>query len=896
MAGTKPTSCADYHVAWICPVADIELLPARLMLDEEYPTPLYDTHYDENTYVCGTISGHAVVVATCPPGETGNVNAGRLTGSMFKTFPNIRMAVLVGIGGGIPGLAVSEDSLENVHLGDVVVGWPGDGKPACVYHERGRWKVDGQFEMVGTMGNPDWRLTNALGFLAVDYEMGKTTFEDQLARLQRSKSKKKFTRPRLKHDKLFKTTYRHAGDYRSNCTTCDPSELVQRPQRSEEQQHTLVFHRGRIATGNAVIHDVLWLVPLPRPQSFVGRTTQLAQLSTHISLQGCHRLAIYGLGGCGKTALALEAAYRAGEQQPAHAIFWVPAVSRESFEQAYREIGRRLRIPGITGAKADVKQLVKARLSDEGFGQWLMVVDNADDVDVLFEVVGEGRSGDRLIDYLPHSRKGSIVFTTRTRKAAIDLAENNVIVLGELSEREALEMVRTRLILEQQYQVEDEVTVREFLGMLAFLALAIVQAVAFINRNDSTLSGYIRLYRASEEEAGKLLSKEFKDQSRYEEIENAIATTWYISFEQIQKHDKVAAGYLSFMACTTNNNIPLSMLPIEGSEVEQIEAIGTLKAYTFITERQPQADRHKAQEQQEHSLKSTAAFNVHPLVHLAMQGWLKAHDQWFGWAERTMMRLVEVLSLGEIRLRKSWMPYLPHATCVADIHEILESEGRLTLLKQVGRWEHVLGRDRAAEKAHRHVLKRQESTLGKEHVEMLASMSMLAHTLCGQGKYAEAEVIDRETLALREKVSGKEHPDTITSMTHLAQALGGQGKYAEAEAMHRETLALREEVLGHEHPDTLASMSNLALVLDKQGKYEEAEAMNRQTLARRENVLGPEHPDTLTSVYYLAHLLAKQHRVDESLLLYQRASAGYDTALRKGHPTVLVCDQHYADL
>ncbi|KAI0570469.1 hypothetical protein Alg130_11221 [Pyrenophora tritici-repentis] len=496
MAGTKPTSCADYHVAWICPVADIELLPARLMLDEEYPTPLYDTHYDENTYVCGTISGHAVVVATCPPGETGNVNAGRLTGSMFKTFPNIRMAVLVGIGGGIHGLAVSEDSLENVHLGDVVVGWPGDGKPACVYHERGRWKVDGQFEMVGTMGNPDWRLTNALGFLAVDYEMGKTTFEDQLARLQRSKSKKKFTRPRLKHDKLFKTTYRHAGDYRSNCTTCDPSELVQRPQRSEEQQHTLVFHRGRIATGNAVIHDVLWLVPLPRPQSFVGRTTQLAQLSTHISLQGCHRLAIYGLGGCGKTALALEAAYRAGEQQPAHAIFWVPAVSRESFEQAYREIGRRLRIPGITGAKADVKQLVKARLSDEGFGQWLMVVDNADDVDVLFEVVGEGRSGDRLIDYLPHSRKGSIVFTTRARKAAIDLAENNVIVLGELSEREALEMVRTRLILEQQYQVEDEVTVREFLGMLAFLALAIVQAVAFINRNDSTLSGYIRLYRA----------------------------------------------------------------------------------------------------------------------------------------------------------------------------------------------------------------------------------------------------------------------------------------------------------------------------------------------------------------------------------------------------------------
>ena len=78
---------------------------------------------------------------------------------------------------------------------------------------------------------------------------------------------------------------------------------------------------------------------------------------------------IYGLGGCGKTALALESAYRTREQQPTRAIFWVPAVSRESFEQAYREIGMLLRILGTTDNKADVKQLIKARLSDEGFGQ-----------------------------------------------------------------------------------------------------------------------------------------------------------------------------------------------------------------------------------------------------------------------------------------------------------------------------------------------------------------------------------------------------------------------------------------------------------------------------------------------------------------------------------------------
>ncbi|KAF2202439.1 hypothetical protein GQ43DRAFT_369100, partial [Delitschia confertaspora ATCC 74209] len=84
-------SRTDYHVAWICPVADVELLPARLMLDEEHAPPPYDTNYDENTYIYGMINGHAVVIATCPRGETSNLNAGRLTGTMFKTFPNIRM-------------------------------------------------------------------------------------------------------------------------------------------------------------------------------------------------------------------------------------------------------------------------------------------------------------------------------------------------------------------------------------------------------------------------------------------------------------------------------------------------------------------------------------------------------------------------------------------------------------------------------------------------------------------------------------------------------------------------------------------------------------------------------------------------------------------------------------
>lgn len=250
----KTLSCGDYHVAWVAPTADLHLLPARLMLDEEHPTPPYDTHYDENTYICGSIYGHAVVIASCAPGEAGYTNASSITASMFETFPDIRLAMLVGIGGGIPSQQDTEDALEDVHLGDVVVGWPSDGKPGCVYYDRGRSEL-GRFELMAAVQDPDWRLTNALTLLKSDHELGRTSFDQHLARLQRSDVKERFVHPGLKHDKLFKASYRHNGNAISLCDNCDSEELVQRAPRDDEERDTFVFHLGRIVTSNSIFQN-----------------------------------------------------------------------------------------------------------------------------------------------------------------------------------------------------------------------------------------------------------------------------------------------------------------------------------------------------------------------------------------------------------------------------------------------------------------------------------------------------------------------------------------------------------------------------------------------------------------------------------------------------------------
>ncbi|KAF2202161.1 kinesin light chain [Delitschia confertaspora ATCC 74209] len=859
-------NCADYHVAWICSLSNVELAPVILMLDERYSTPPYNTHYDENTYVCGAIADHTVVIATCPHGETANVNAAWLTGSIFKTFPNIGMAVLVGIGGGIPQPEVSEDALDDIHLGDVVIGWAGNGKPASVYRDRGRSKVDGQFEIIGTMQNPDWRLINALSVLTIDVELGIITFHDQLQRLQKNK---KFAHPGLKHDLLFRARYRHTGDYGSDCTSCNQSELVQRLQRSKDDKHKLVFHQGRIATGNSVIQDgelrdeirkrckgALCVemeaagVDVNRkclvirgtsdyadshkndvPLSFVGRKTQLDDLGAYISSEGCQRLAIYGLGGCGKTALALESAYRTRERQPARTVFW-----------AYLEIGTLLRIPGIADDNADVKRLVKAWLSDEGFGLWLIVIDNADDISVLLDLLETESSGCCLIDFLPHSRKGSVVFTTRTRKVAIDLASRAIMPLGELAGEEAEEVLKTRLLPDNHYLLNDNQVVHVFLDMLAFLALAVVQAVAFINKNNSTLAEYISIYRDSKEDAIELLSKDFEDHGRYRDMKNPVVTTWYISFKQIRKQNPLAADYLSFMACTTGEKIPESLLLPGHSTQAVIGAVGMLDAYAFITERRERQRGRETQHQER-------TFDMHRLVNLAMHNWLKEHQQWDGWVNRTLARLVEIVPYGSYKRREIWTAYLPHAMDIVELPEACNSEDSVLLLDRIGRCEQTLGRYEAAEATHRKVLKQREKLLGKKNPHTLTSMNEVALALSYQGRYAEADKMYQETLALEEKMLGEEHSDTLTSMNNMEFVLNNQGKYTEAEEMHQKTLALREKVLGKEHPETLISMNGVALALGNQGKYTEAEKMYQEMLALREKVFGKDHRKTFNSIY-----------------------------------------------
>ena len=587
------------------------------------------------------------------------------------------------------------------------------------------------------------------------------------------------------------------------------------------------------------------------------------------SKEDCQRVALVGLGGVGKTQIALEFAFQIQQLSPERSVFWVQASDATSFESSYREIGQQLKIPGLGDDKADVKELVKARLSQEGAGRWILIVDNADDFELLYNRADERSQRCALHEYLPFNPLGAILFTTRDREAATRYAGSKVITIEEMDDAESRELLKTGL--QNQQLVEDEGGTARLLNLLVNLPLAIMQAVAYLNAKEATIAEYLRIYEESGDSVIKLLSKDFEDRWRYPGMKNPVAATWLISFEQIRHRDPLAADYMAFMSCINGQDIPRDLLP-PATQFEKTEAIGTLKAFGFIKER----------------LRGES-YDIHRLVHIAMRSWLELNKELTLWSGKTLKRIADTFPWPKHKNKAIWTVYLPHTQCILasaeDFSEFKESQG--DILSKAGECFRITGKYAEAEQMNRRALQLKEQVLGAEHPSTLDSMNNLAVVLSSQGKYAEAEQMHRRELELSIHVLGAEHPSTLDSMNNLALVLGSQGKYAEAEQMHRRALQLKEQVLGTEHPSTLDSMNNLAVVLNSQGKYAEAEQMHRRELELSIHMLGAEHPSTLDSMNNLALVLGSQGKYAEAEQMHRRALQLKEQVLGAEHPSTL---------
>jgi tetratricopeptide (TPR) repeat protein len=599
----------------------------------------------------------------------------------------------------------------------------------------------------------------------------------------------------------------------------------------------------------------------------------------------------------------------------------VPTTDNLAFEQAYMLIGRNCNVPGIDAKGADVKQLVKDALNDKRIGPWLMIIDNADDISLAFRQPAEGESfALALLDYLPSRPNGSVLFTTRDRKVAVKKAANNIICLEMMGRDDAQDLLKRSLV--RQEILSDVAATNKILDLLGYLPLAIIQAAAYINENDTTIDEYTSLYDDNETEVMKVLSEDFDVQDRYEATKNSIATTWLISFSQVNRTNDTAIELLSLMACMTNQNIPRSLLPPSPSKKQALEAIGALKSYSFIKKRE-----------------GSNGFDMHRLVHLAMRNWLRKEGKLQIWADKAIVRLAELLPAGGHKDRATWTAYLPHANyllasvgaaeadlnivvlaeklgqCLYSNGEYYEAqkaferalklrirvsglENRGTLRSMFGLAEALdhQGKHKLAECHHREVLELRKKVLGPKDADVGRSMNYLAQSLYDGGNYTEAESWHREALALQNEVLHSEHPNTLTTTGYLAQTMGKQGKYEEAEEMHRNLLKTRLRVQGEEYPGTLATMSCLGVAQRDLGSYADAEQTHRRVLNIRLRVLGSRHPHTLITQRWLADALLRQAKYEEAYAFNRKTLEVQAELLGSKHPNTILTLGNQGDI
>jgi tetratricopeptide (TPR) repeat protein len=516
-------------------------------------------------------------------------------------------------------------------------------------------------------------------------------------------------------------------------------------------------------------------------------------------------------------------------------------------------------------------------LNNDANGPWLLVLDNSDDIETFF---GSSRhtsseqdclAPTALVSYLPQRSKGAMIITTRDRRIGDRLAikEKPIVVMP-------FEMKDARHLLQKTIR-EDELNDRESMALLEaleFLPLAITQAAAYIRANGVSLEDYLESLRASDEEVKDLLDENLYDPGRDLEIRNSVFQTLKISFDRIRKQNPRAADMLSLMAVLDRQAIQDKLIRRDGDSKKDFTiAIGTLKAFSLIIEE-----------------KGGAAFKMHRLVQLSTQRWLELEGVIKEWQAKALTAVSKCCSPNAgYENWTAWEAIDPHVQValgfVVNTDSCLLQRARL--LSRAAGYNLAQGRYEAAYRKAVEGFAIREKLLEDDHVDKLASISIIALVLQKQGKYEAAEEMNRRALNRREKVLGPKHLDTLTSVSSLAWVLERLGKYKAAERMNRRTLNGREKLLGPEFPLTLTSVSNLASVLERLGKYKAAEKMNRRALDGYEKALGPEHPDTLTTVNNLASILGRQGKYEAAEEMNGRAVDGSEKALGPDHPETL---------
>ncbi|KAF1360965.1 TPR-like protein, partial [Lizonia empirigonia] len=667
-----------------------------------------------------------------------------------------------------------------------------------------------------------------------------------------------------------------------------------------------------------------------RPAEMVAVEQILLEASPPISPTTKHRqkvVAVYGLGGIGKTQLAVEFARK--HHHRFSAVFWLDGSSKASLEQSFVDVAQRLPRDELTAdgaarlSEAAVEADVAVRecqrwLTMPSNRHWLLIIDNVDRDHYHYN----DPQAYNVQTYFPHADHGSILITSR-------LPSLQRLGAGVKVGTVAAEQARAILENNAGRVVEDAEVVFE---LLHGLPLALTQAGSYMRETNASASTYAKHYSRTWE---RLMESEARF-PREEYGDRSVLTTWTISYTQVQRESEKAAWLLKLWGFLDSGevwyeliaagsdlaaemDVPAWLLAVAENELAYGDAMGLLSRYSLAEGREG-TDSHSMHsvlhrwcryltkdEEEQHELGCLAvglvASNVSSeseaefwkkrkrvMAHVqmyqrALQGkekaWGPEHTSTLhtvnnlGILYKNLGRLDEAENMFQRALQgyeKAWGP---------------EHTSTLDTVNNLGILYKNLGRLDEAENMFQRALQGYEKAWGPEHTSTLDTVNNLGNLCVDLGRLDEAEKMYQRALQGYEKAWGPEHTSTLDTVNNLGILYKNLGRLDEAEQMYQRALQGFEKAWGPEHTSTLDTVNNLGNLCVDLGRLDEAEKMFQRALQGKEKAWGPEHTSTLDTVNNLAGLYMKLGRLDEAEKMYQRALAGYAKSV---HPdNLLTC-------
>ena len=528
----------------------------------------------------------------------------------------------------------------------------------------------------------------------------------------------------------------------------------------------------------------LFNLPYVGSSNFVGRETQLEELHNLLnSNQQVAITAIAGMGGIGKTELAVQYARRYREQYPG-GLCWLTA--RDS------DLGTQiLEWAGIQLAENEAPSQRIQRYWREWDREKLLIV--LDDVPKYDRAYFQAQ----IDPYLPAQDPRFKRLMTSRQQPGTNVKTLNLEVLSEAA---ALELLAA---LEDRGRVAKELAVaKELCQWLGYLPLGIELVGSYLAADAGlTLEETFEELQELKLEAESLLDPD----STFTTAQLGVAAAFDLSWQELSAEAQTVGAYLGLFGSDAFKWEWVEPVFCQGeSEAEQKKAVRELKK--LRRDELLKFNLLKANSQE-------PSYQLHSLIAEFFRAKLETRED----ASNAKQAFCAVT----IQLAKS----IPQTATVEDLARVtlaipqfkkvntelldyIDLESLDWAFEGLARIYEAQNLFSEIERIYGNWLAATKKLLGAEHPSVATSLNNLAGLYRSQGRYEEAEPLYQQALAMRQKLLGAEHPFVATSLNNLAGLYESQGRYEEAEPLYQMAVAIAERSLGAEHPNTVTIRNN----------------------------------------------------------------------------------------